>query len=138
MEGSTATRVQELSREESLRLLQYNSHVGRLAFTAAGRTTIRPVNYVADDDAIVFCTSPGRTLTELGEDAQVAFEVDAARPLYHAGWSVIVHGTAREVTDPSELERLRRGPLRSWAARSTGRWIRISIEEISGRQIPGS
>ena len=42
---------------------------------------------------------------------------------------------AGEVVDPAELDLLRRGPLKSWATASTEHWIRIAIEEISGRRI---
>jgi hypothetical protein len=40
------------------------------------------------------------------------------------------------VTDPQELEELRRGPLKSWATPESEHWIRISIDQISGRRIP--
>jgi len=66
----------------------------------------------------------------------VAFEVDASRPLYHSGWSVAVQGTAHEIVDAAQLDRLRRGPLKSWAVRPSAHWVRISIEEVSGRRLP--
>jgi len=72
--------IEELSREECLRLLQYESYVGRVAFIAEGRPMILPVNYLADDKAVVFSTAPGDKLTNLREAAPVAFEVDAIRP----------------------------------------------------------
>jgi len=127
--------IEELSREECLRLLQYESYVGRVAFIAEGRPMILPVNYLADDKAVVFSTAPGDKLTNLREAAPVAFEVDAIRPLYNAGWGVIVQGTAEEVVDPAELEMLRRGPLKSWASPAPEHWIRITIEDISGRRM---
>jgi len=40
------------------------------------------------------------------------------------------------VTDPEVLDRLRRGPLKSWAVPAAQHWVRISIDAISGRQIP--
>lgn len=130
------TRIQELTREECLHLLQYKSFVGRLAFIADGRPMVLPVNYLAAEDSIVFCSLPGTKLDSVGGGARVAFEVDDSRPLYHSGWSVVVQGTASEITDPAELDRLRRGPLHSWAASASGRWVRIAVEDISGRRIP--
>lgn len=132
------TRVNVLTKEESLRLLQDKSFVGRVGFLADGRLTILPVNYLADDDAVFFCTAEGTKLSALRGGAQVAFEVDASQSLYHSGWSVLVNGTAEEVTDPAELDRLRRGPLKSWAVAASQHWVRISIDTISGRQIPTS
>lgn len=125
-----------MNREECLRQLQFESYVGRVGFILDGRPVVLPVNYIADADAVYFCTSPGTKLSAVAAGAAVAFEVDASRPLYHSGWSVLVGGTAHEVTDPEELQSLRRGPLRSWAAPSAEHWVRISIDTISGRRIP--
>jgi len=134
--GSPAvTRAEALSREECLELLQFNSFVGRLGFVLDGRPIVLPVNYLADDTSLVFCTGVGTALSS-AVGAPVAFEVDGLRPLYRSGWSVLVRGTATEVSDPTELESLRRGPLKSWAAPGPQRWVRVSIDEVSGRQIP--
>ena len=127
--------LHELTRKECLELLQYHSFVGRLGFVLGGRPMVLPVNYLADEDAVVFCTAEGSVLAGVGGGAPVAFEVDDSRPLEHSGWSVVVRGTATEVTDPAEVDALRRGPLRSWAARAPELWVRITIEEVSGRQI---
>ncbi len=138
VENASQTRVHELSRTESIELLQLHAYVGRVGFVVDGRPLILPVNYLADDESIVFCTEPGTKLSALGTGAPVVFEVDDSRPLYHAGWSVLVKGTAREITDEDELEALRRGPLHSWATRSTQHWVRISLDEVTGRRIPGT
>lgn len=135
-ESQPQTRVHELTRTEALELLQLHSFVGRIGFVVDGRPMILPVNYLADDESLVFCTEPGTKLSAVGGGAPVVFEVDDSRPLYHAGWSVVVKGTAHEVTDEDQLDELRRGPLRSWATRSTEHWVRISIDEVTGRRIP--
>ncbi|MHB8487983.1 MAG: pyridoxamine 5'-phosphate oxidase family protein [Candidatus Dormibacteria bacterium] len=138
MESQPQTRVHELTRPEALELLQLHSYVGRIGFVVDGRPMVLPVNYLADDESIVFCTEPGTKLSAVGGGAPVVFEVDDSRPLYHAGWSVVVKGTAHEITDESRLDELRRGPLHSWATRSTEHWVRISIDDVSGRRIPGT
>ena len=138
MDAESQTRVHELTRAESLELLQLHAYVGRIAFIVDGQPLILPVNYLADDSSVVFCTEPGTKLHAIGAGAPVAFEVDDSRPLYHAGWSVVVKGTAREVTDDTRLDELRRGPLHSWATRSTAHWVEISIDEVTGRRIPQS
>jgi nitroimidazol reductase NimA-like FMN-containing flavoprotein (pyridoxamine 5'-phosphate oxidase superfamily) len=119
-------------------LLQLHAYVGRLGFVVDGRPLILPVNYLAGDDSLVFCTDPGTKLSAIGAGAPVVFEIDDSRPLYHAGWSVVVKGTARQVTDPDQLDELRRGPLHSWATHSTAHWVRVSFDEVTGRRIPGS
>ena len=119
-----------------MELLQLHSFVGRIGFVVEELPLILPVNYLADDESVVFCTEPGTKLSTIGGGARVVFEVDDSRPLYHAGWSVVVKGTAREITDVSKLDELRRGPLHSWATRSTEHWVRISMDEVTGRRIP--
>jgi uncharacterized protein len=138
METELQTRVHQLTRGEAVELLQFHAYVGRIGFVVDGRPLILPLNYLADDDSIVFCTGPGTKLSAIGGGAPVVFEVDDSRALYHAGWSVVVKGTAHEITDESRLDELRRGPLHSWATRSSEHWVRISIEEVTGRRIHGS
>lgn len=73
-------------------------------------------------------------LYSASRDSVVAFEVDRA-PGEHGGWSVHVTGVAEDVTDPGELTRLRSLPLRPWAAVEADRFMRISIELLSGRRV---
>jgi nitroimidazol reductase NimA-like FMN-containing flavoprotein (pyridoxamine 5'-phosphate oxidase superfamily) len=84
----------------------------------------------------VFCTAGGTKLNAVVGGADVAFEVDDSVPLRHSGWSVVVRGPAEVITDPGEVERLRRGPLRPWAKGARANWVRIRLDEISGRRIP--
>jgi len=50
----------------------------------------------------------------------VAFEVDWVEPSCQTGWSVVVRGQARLVTDPEELRRLSRLPFLPWVETPTG------------------
>lgn len=136
MADHTDIRIEALSADECMQLLKLGSYVGRIGFILDGRPMILPVNYLAEDGSLVFASLDGTKLHALAGGADVVFEVDESRPLYHAGWSVLVRGTAREVTDEQEIELLRRGPLKSWAAVHDAHWVRISIDEISGRRIP--
>jgi nitroimidazol reductase NimA-like FMN-containing flavoprotein (pyridoxamine 5'-phosphate oxidase superfamily) len=133
MTGGEA-RLHDLSRAECLELLQYHSFVGRLGFLDGDRPMVLPVNYLADEGAVVFATFEGGVLASVA-GREVVFEVDDSRPLEHSGWSVVVRGTARAVTDTGEVDALRRGPLRSWAAPAPAVWMRIAIAEISGRRL---
>ena len=130
--------IQQISEEECLELLQTKSKLGRVGFIVDGRPMVLPVNYRADRESVVFCTPAGTKLSALKDGAPAAFEVDDSRSLYHSGWSVLVQGTAHEVTDVQELDELRHSPLKSWATPSSEHWVRIAIEQISGRRIPES
>jgi uncharacterized protein len=137
VEHDSVTQIETMDREECLHLLAYKSFVGRVGFVIDGQPLVLPVNYLAEEGSVVFCTAPGSKLSALKDGARVAFEVDDSRPLYHAGWSVLVTGMASEITDERELDALRRGPLRSWATPASEHWVRITIDDISGRRIPG-
>lgn len=133
---ASGSRAVPISHTECLRLLQYGSFLGRIAFAVEQRVEMRPVNYIADDSGVAFCTASSMILRAVTAGLPALFEVDATRPLDHAGWSVIVHGSVREVTDSEELDYLRRGPLKSWAVSPRERWIRLAIDEISGMRVP--
>lgn len=130
--------IEQISKQDCLELLQTKSKLGRVAFIVDGKPIVLPVNYRADNDSVVFCTAEGTKLSALKDGAPAAFEVDASRSVAHSGWSVLVQGTAHEVTDADELYELRHGPLKSWATEASQHWVRISIDEISGRRIPES
>ncbi len=132
--AETGGRLHELSRDECLELLQYHSFVGRVAFALDGRPMVLPVNYLADADSVTFTTADGGLLSALS-GSEVAFEIDDSRPLEHSGWSVVLRGVAQIVVDADDLEILRRGPLHSWASPRPDRWLRIPIEELSGRRL---
>jgi nitroimidazol reductase NimA-like FMN-containing flavoprotein (pyridoxamine 5'-phosphate oxidase superfamily) len=129
-------RLEVLDRAACIELLARHRFVGRLGFVVDGRPIILPVNYIFDDTAVVFCSASGTKLDAVAGGADVAFEVDDSVSLHHSGWSVLVQGHAELITDPGEVARLRHGPLRPWAKGARANWVRISLDEISGRRIP--
>ena len=76
------------------------------AITVGALPAVLPINFRLVDDRIVFRTSGGAKLDAATRNAVVAFEVDDMEPLSHTGWSVMVTGMAREVTDPAEARRV--------------------------------
>ena len=129
--------LQTLTREECLELLE-QVVVGRIGYVTDGIAIILPVNFTVRDGDIVFCTAKGSTLTWLSLRGHLSFQADESRWADREGWSVLVHGVAREVTDPSELEILRRGAPSSWLRSPAEHWVRIRIEAISGRALHGA
>lgn len=132
----TEKRFETLTRLECLELLREN-HLGRLAFLERVGVVplIMPVNYVLDQDAVVFRTDPGSKLVAAVRGAPVAFEIDGAEEGDRVGWSVIVRGHAVEVTDAAERERLSHGPLESWAPGPKSHYVRVVPGPITGRRI---
>ncbi|QKV97104.1 pyridoxamine 5'-phosphate oxidase family protein [Streptomyces sp. NA02950] len=125
----------ELDRDGALRLLGSVSF-GRIVFTRHALPTVRPVNHVLDDGDIVIRTHEGAALTAHagqadGQGVVVAYEADAIDPGTHLGWSVVVTGYARLVTDPEELARYRT-LLIPWTPRTVDHAVRIRPELTTG------
>jgi nitroimidazol reductase NimA-like FMN-containing flavoprotein (pyridoxamine 5'-phosphate oxidase superfamily) len=133
--GDVNSGLEMLDREECLRRLA-TQEIGRLAFVIAGHPDVLPVNYTLDGDAVVIRSDSGRKLEGMSRSA-VAFEVDEIDRARHAGWSVVVHGMAQEVTPYDRQDVVRRMadlPLHPWAGEKT-HTVRITPTSISGRRI---
>ena len=129
--------LEELAPSECLARLTAG-RVGRVGFIVSGRPQVLPVNYAVDDDGtVVFRTTAQSILTRIAEQA-VVFEVDGFDEGHKSGWSVCVHGFAREITDAddSSAVRLHTSSLISWAPGARDRWFAITAHELTGRRIP--
>jgi nitroimidazol reductase NimA-like FMN-containing flavoprotein (pyridoxamine 5'-phosphate oxidase superfamily) len=121
----------DLSREDCLRRLAAFS-VGRLAVSLPGEPPlVLPVNYVLDDEVVVFRSDLGHKLFVLRDHTEASFQIDEIDPFHRTGWSVLVQGHAYEAV-PSEVGHLR---LRPWAGGRKERWIRLVPARITGRTI---
>jgi len=129
-----ARRTAVLSERESARLLKTRD-VGRLALVVDGRPEIFPVNYAFDERAVVFRTSPGMKL-ERGPYTAAAFEVDHVDRTSKVAWSVVVHGTAHDITGSADRlsERLRTLVVRPAVPGQRRRWMAIYADRITGRR----
>ena len=128
--------LEVLDRETSLGLLA-TATVGRIGVTSGALPTILPVNFWFDGESILVRTGEGTKLHAAANGAVVAFEVDHIDPVDHAGWSVVVTGPAREVTDVEELAEVHRLPLPHWSP-ANGHVVAIDPAIVSGRRlIPG-
>jgi len=130
----------EIIDEHDCWLLLGAQHVGRLAVCLGGRPQIFPVNFVVDHDdagtpSLVFLSAPGAKLAGAVLGTAVAFEVDAADPLFHTGWSVLAQGRAEEIETIDDLMRAEELPLRPWGPVEKRDYVRITVTEISGRRI---
>lgn len=122
-----------LSDEQCIELLK-TTPLGRLGFLADDAPLVLPVNYAWDDHSVVFRTLEGLKLAAAAEGQRVCFEVDGWDPKARTGWSVLVAGQAREVTDWAEQEALEQLGLVSWSrAKWRPIWIRVEPTEITGR-----
>ncbi|MER6572350.1 pyridoxamine 5'-phosphate oxidase family protein [Streptomyces sp. NPDC001093] len=134
--GKPKHRRIDLDPVEALRLLDSVS-LGRIVFTRQALPTVRPVNHIIDDGDIVIRTHDGAALTAHtqqggGEGVVVAYEADVIDPDTHLGWSVVVTGYARLVTDPADLARVRT-LLTPWAPQEgADQAVRIRPSLVTG------
>lgn len=108
--------------------------VGRVGFLSDGMPLVLPVNFAVDEGTIVFRTLEGQKLAAAAAGQSVCFEVDQWDAETRSGWSVVLQGTANEVTNWAEKELLENIGLTPWVKAQWRRmWIRIEPTELSGR-----
>ncbi len=129
-----AAGLEVLSREESLALLA-SVPVGRVVYTDRALPAILPVNYVVDDDAVVFRTGAGSKLAAATREAVVAFEADSFDEATKSGWSVTVVGRSRLVEDDREIKRLGKLELHTWVLATRQHFVKIEMSQVSGRRL---
>lgn len=129
--------IHELDPEECWALLRRHS-LGRLALIVAGRPEIFPVNYAAGEGAVVFLTQPGTKLSH-GPGHAVSFEIDGYDHSTGIGWSVVVSGVAREITEATDerSQALRRLPVEPVAPGTRLHSVAIDAERVTGRSFRG-
>ena len=109
--------------------------IGRVAFCTPQGPAIFPVNFGLVDGVVVFRTAPYSHLGTSVVGAQVAFEVDEAKPDEEVGWSVVVHGQAMRIEDPAEATELRRRLPEPWASGQRVMYVRVVPSRMSGRSV---
>ncbi len=107
-----------IQRDEALSLLASASY-GRVVFTRDALPAIRPVNHLVDGGVVVVRTQLVSRVTDKvrsDPDVVVAYEADDIDPASQMGWSVVVTGIARPITDPERIARYEK-LLRAWPDR---------------------
>jgi nitroimidazol reductase NimA-like FMN-containing flavoprotein (pyridoxamine 5'-phosphate oxidase superfamily) len=90
--------VRALTTEECYRLLA-TAQLGRLALSHKALPFVLPVSSLLHDRRIVIQTTGGPILQAARFAPVVAFEADDIEPCTYSGWSVVVTGQMRVVTD---------------------------------------
>ncbi len=121
-----------LTRDDCMRLLSSVS-VGRVVFTARALPAAALINYSVVDGEIVLRTESGSQLDAALHDTVVAFEADHIDRERRSGWSVVVVGRARPVTDPQEIAMLDALDLPRWLNSDYRNFVAVRPEFVSGR-----
>jgi len=86
---------ESLDRAACLDLLK-SVGLGRVAWAAHdGRVVVEPVNFVLDDEGVVFRTGEGEKLDAVRSGRAFSFGADEVEPALRVGWSVLVSGRGR-------------------------------------------
>jgi nitroimidazol reductase NimA-like FMN-containing flavoprotein (pyridoxamine 5'-phosphate oxidase superfamily) len=117
-------------------VLLTSQQVGRLV-RPGDMPFVAPVNYVVIDDSVVYRSDEGSSAARVHGEA-VVFEVDAIDGQKHGGWSVVVRGTAEDITDAAYTDSDLRDRLDTWAPGPKDRWLRIAVREMTGRWLRGA
>jgi uncharacterized protein len=124
--------MEELEPSECWALLR-KTQVGRLAVDIAGHPDIFPINFIVDDESIVFRTAPGTKLAAAVLGRSVAFEIDGYEPDTGLAWSVVVKGAAHEIEQMDDYVAALELPLFSWHAAPKPNFVRIETDLVTGR-----
>ncbi|QMV24376.1 helix-turn-helix domain-containing protein [Streptomyces sp. SCUT-3] len=127
-------RLVELTPQECRERLSTHG-VGRVVVTTPAGTAVVPVNYSMVEGAVVYRTAP-HAVPAAAAGTEAVFEVDHIDEALGRGWSVLVTGPAREVTDAAEARRLEeRARSEPWAGGDRPMWVLIDPERVTGRLV---
>ncbi|MCX4966118.1 pyridoxamine 5'-phosphate oxidase family protein [Streptomyces sp. NBC_00654] len=130
----TGAALRVLDEDESRALLSQGG-VGRVATDTPDGPVIAPVNYIVSNGEIFYRTALGAAPSSAGV-REVCFEVDRIDDAFRRGWSVLVVGQGRFVTDAAEVRALEAAaPGLAWAGEDRPIWLAITPHRITGRRI---
>jgi hypothetical protein len=132
----TGRLMKPMTRDEALRRLG-SVPLGRIVFTRHAMPVIRPANHLIDEGQVIIGSheSPAIAIAAgQGPGTVVVYEADDLDPATRTGWSVMVTGLARLVTDPGQAARYRQA-LRPWLAGPISQVISIDPQIVSGFEL---
>ncbi|MFF8603128.1 helix-turn-helix domain-containing protein [Streptomyces sp. NPDC015232] len=134
-------RMEEIDEAECWQLL-HDHGVGRVAVEGRDGLMVIPVNYQVVDGQIVFVTAADSSLARASAaGAEVAFEEDHLDEAFSQGWSVLVVGPVRTVSDETSVRRIRDAVhSEPWAGDRRDTVVTLSPRRVTGRRIrvPGA
>ncbi|MEV6246753.1 pyridoxamine 5'-phosphate oxidase family protein [Streptomyces sp. NPDC051742] len=135
-------RMEEIGEAECWELLDGHG-VGRVALEGSDGLIVIPVNYEVVRGEIAFMTAADSSLARAGAaGAEVAFEEDRLDEAFSQGWSVLLVGPVRMVSEEDAV--LRRitdaGHSKPWAGAGRDTIVALSPRRVTGRRIrvPGA
>jgi hypothetical protein len=125
--------VHELTMEECYRLLA-TAQLGRLALSHRALPVVLPVSFLLHERTIVIQTTAGSVLDAAREVPVVAFETDDIDPRTYAGWSVVVTGLMRVVTNAKARSMFECSPAFPRITSEPRHFLTVTPRLVSGRR----
>ena len=135
MEINERPKLKKLSEDRCWELLA-QKQIGRLAVAIQNEPDVFPVNYRIYDGMLFIRTTAGIKLAAAILGTAVAFEVDAIDEVTETGWSVVIRGTATELTKLDDLLFAEDLHITPWAQGPRERIVQIEPSVVTGREIP--
>ena len=135
----TQRKLEQLTPVECLELLKETT-IGRIVFTTSGGPVAFPVNFGLVRDKVVIRIERQSSLRNALQNP-IAFEVDHIDPDTNSGWSVLLRGIAREVSNdqvPDLVHQMKNTLPRPWAEGVHNVWVVIEPREVTGRKLTDS
>ncbi|GGV35384.1 hypothetical protein GCM10010495_60480 [Kitasatospora herbaricolor] len=125
--------AEECTREQSLELLR-QTVIGRLIHTDDAMPAVTPSCFTLDSLGEVVIPLPASWRADLMDGEVVGFETDRFDEQTLQGWTVLVVGRSRLVTDPGKIEALKDGGPLHWGHRPTRGYLSIHPELVTGQR----
>ena len=111
-----------------------NGGVGRLLLVSGRGPIAVPVNFEFTDGEVVISTDKSKA-KRIETEHFVGFEIDRVDEALSEGWSVLVTGRGRRITDPEEFQRFASLDLETWADGDRHTLVGIKADRVTGRVI---
>ncbi|AJF63176.1 helix-turn-helix domain-containing protein [Streptomyces vietnamensis] len=111
--------------------------VGRVAVMADDEPELFPVNYQVVGREVMFMTAEDSSLAKAAAaGVTIAFEEDQVDEAFSQGWSVLLVGPARTVSDPATARALRDAAYsKPWAGGERDTVVVLTPHRVTGRRI---
>jgi uncharacterized protein len=138
----TAVNTEAVDRldEALIRDRLRHARFGRVAYLDGVQPIVVPVNIVSDETQHVLLRTAAETPLARLDGQRVAVKIDGHDNADRSGWSILVRGVARDVTDAPDVEahRWQKVTVDTWAPGVRDRLIVVLPLSITGRVIPSN
>lgn len=110
--------------------------VARVGVQVGERIDVLPVNHTVVGRQVAWLSGAGTKLGAAAAEQPVALEADGIDATGRRGWSVLVHGTARIVTEEGRQQQFFDAEVTPWVAPDQRTiWVEVAEPTISGRRV---